>query len=138
MVTGIDIVNAARQYLGSTWQHQARVRGNPKSESIIDCLGLVALTCEDCGIKVSDRTDYSRQPHPDFIRTVESCCTRTEELVPGVILTFRIRKLPQHIAIATDKGIIHSLVDDVAKELAFDDWWRERCTGMWRINGVEY
>jgi cell wall-associated NlpC family hydrolase len=54
---------------------------------------------------------------------------------PGDILLFKIDGNPQHMAIKTDKGMIHAYARGPRKveEVSFAPPWPERLVGVWRV-----
>lgn len=124
-----QLVEAARAYLGVPWRHQGRSRMG------LDCAGLIVLACQDCGIPVVDLKAYTRHPWRDgLVRSLEANFGRVDEPAqPGDILLFRYTREPQHLAIATDRGIIHShLGVPGVGENAMDKFWSDRLLGVYR------
>jgi cell wall-associated NlpC family hydrolase len=123
-----DVVTEARKYLGCPYHHQGR------SDKAIDCAGLVVLAYRGLGIELEDIAAYGREPWNDGLR---ACVERNFQLqerepIPGDILLFRVRREPQHLAIATDQGIIHAYAS-VGKivETTFGPNWKSRLIGVY-------
>lgn len=123
-----EVVEAARKYLGCPFHHQGR------NAHGVDCAGLVVLAYRDLGIELNDISGYGTEPWKDGLRQcVESNFTMVNrEMAPGDILLLRWRKEPQHVAIVTDKGIIHAYAA-VRKvvETSFSPFWRHRIVGVY-------
>lgn len=125
----MDLVEAARGYLGVPFHHQGRNKAG------IDCLGLLVVSAKEAGIELEDHKGYSRQP--DGI-TLRSECDRQlikiDKMKTGDILLMRFRKEPQHIAIKTDIGIIHSYQNaGKVVEHGLDAKWIKRIVGVYRL-----
>lgn len=116
-----DIVDAAREELGTTWRHQARVPG-----VAVDCLGLVVVTAHKLGLEPEDCTTYRRVPDPVRLHEMTS-----KQLVPadkhapkpGTILLLRFEGRnthPYHFAIVTGPDtMIHGYA--VARKVVEED-----------------
>ncbi len=140
-VTGREIVNAARVYLGIRWGHQGRAVGDRHRR--IDCVGLLYCTMRDLGVKVLDRTNYL--PVPDGSTLVDEMRTQLvidhdRELKPGRIVAFDDvgEPSPCHVGILTDHpsgtGVIHaSLRHQKVVEHRLDEFWRSKIRGVFRI-----
>lgn len=123
------LVEAARGYLGVPWRHQGRSRLG------VDCAGLIVLACRDAGIPVTDLKAYTRHPWRDgLVRVLSENFTRVDgPAQPGDILLFRYTREPQHLAIATDRGMIHShLGAPGVVEHDLDKFWADRLLGVYQ------
>lgn len=137
MASRESVVACARSYLSVPYHHQGRIRAG------LDCIGLAIAVCRDLELGNFDFQAYSREPDGvTLLREIEKICTPVERYQPGDLLTFRIRRLPQHCGIATDLmgelGLIHAYqsLGQVA-EHALTDWWVERIVAAYRLPGVE-
>jgi hypothetical protein len=93
----MNIVDAARKYLGVKFQHQGRTaRG-------LDCLGLIVAAARDCGIVCNDRTDYSHRLDKDtLLNGILAHCYKVDNPVVGCIALFELKpSMQQHCAIVT-------------------------------------
>lgn len=123
------VVEAARTYVGVPWRHQGRSRLG------LDCAGLLVLAFRDCGRELVDLAGYTRHPWRDgLLRALGSNFTPVSEPPqPGDILLFRITREPQHLAIRTDKGMIHSHAGSPGVvEHGMDRYWTDRLIGVYR------
>lgn len=130
-----QIINEARKYLGTPFHHQGRVKG-----SGVDCIGLVTGVAKILGLSDYDNTVYSR--HPDGAMLMGELEKHLEQIpienaVPGDILVFRIRKYPQHLALMTDVGMIHTnqKIGRVV-ENHLDARWKKRIYAAFKFPGV--
>lgn len=138
-ITRSDIVNEARTWLGTRFHHQGRLKGVG-----VDCVGLPICVGNTLGLhEPFDYDGYGRQPEP---RVILSHLRRMgiripiSEMLPGdvLLMCFEDTLLPTHLAIVTDRGIIHSYV--VARrcvEHALTDEWRARIHSAWRWRGID-
>lgn len=123
----------------------------------LDCIGLVLSVAEDlelrdrAGARIlrRDYLHYARQPSGSLLE--EECARRLLELpsadpsqlVPGTVVTLRMRAGLCHGAIVTEvlgaPGLIHAhaAVGKVA-EHGIDQAWQRRITAVFRFPGVDY
>ena len=138
MPTRSQIVETARSYLGTPFQHQGRLKGIG-----VDCVGLLVCVGRDLGIELQDRTDYRRRPDGTLLQEMVDAqlepISEDELVQPGDILLIRYRA-PQHAAIVSKvEGdvwtCIHAIENGVC-EHRFDSRWERRVCGRYRIPGV--
>lgn len=135
IVTGMDVVNKAREYLETPYVHQGRQKGVG-----IDCIGLAICACHELGLYDGDHDGYSMQPGPELRRMLRTLLIPTHEDAPGIIIEMRWTADPQHVALRTDYGIIHTFNGGPRKvvETGLNAQWRKRITGRYKIPGVSY
>lgn len=99
------LVAAARRYLGVRFRHRGR------SESALDCAGLVKRAYADCGVELPDFRLYGREPHRDGLITrvraalgpeVAVAPVRRDQLQPGDVIVLRFEREPHHVALVAD------------------------------------
>lgn len=128
------MVEAARGYLGTPFHHQGRARGVG-----VDCIGLLVGAARDAGLPVSDVIDYARDPDGrSLIVNLRAQLdeVRFDDAQPGDVLAFWFARpyLPQHVAIKTERGMIHTYANVgrvVEHRLAGP--WRKRAHSAWRF-----
>ena len=132
MITRQDIINAARNYLGVRYKHQGRTRFG------LDCLGLVVRVAHDLSLSNEDSTDYGSVPDGKrLMREMDARLDITMNAKPGDVLLMRFDKNPQHLAIMTDKGIIHSYAQvRGVVEHRLDDEWAKRIVRSYSFRGI--
>lgn len=134
-VTRQQVIDAARAYLGVRFHHQGRCRAG------LDCAGLLVCVARDLGISTAcDWSNYPRIPDGAAMqRTLDNCgARRVEAFRPGDFVLMRFNGQPQHIAIVTDRGIIHSyLAARRVVEHGLDGIWRARIVAAYSFEGVE-
>lgn len=133
MIPASDIVIEAREWLGTPFHHQGRAKGRG-----VDCIGLAVGCLRELGIPTYDPSGYAREPDGTLERELFK---RLEliEIQPGALLLFRIRRNPQHVAIATDYGMIHSYIGtNKVVEHVIDQWWQDRLITAYALPGVQY
>lgn len=138
MVTGRQIVKEARTYIGTPFHHQGRLKGIG-----VDCVGLLTGVVKALGMLDYDNTTYSRDPDGatlmnELKKVADEISIQTAAI--GDVLVFWISsktKKPQHLAIKTEKGIIHTYAH-VRKvvETSFDSVWTKRLVAAFRMKGV--
>lgn len=155
-MTPIDVVAAARKYLGHPIRHQGRT-------DAFDCVGLVLAVAEDLAlvdvkgdaILKAQYANYPSQPVNAFVH--DECKRRLEvrmiptmrdslvkvrqELEPGDVVTVRLPSVPCHTGIISqvhrEPGIIHAY-SPVGKvvEHRLDNHWIHRIAGVFRFPGL--
>jgi hypothetical protein len=90
-------------------------------------------------VPIQDFAGYARTPDGRTLRNaVETQAIPTSTRLPGDLLLLRFDREPQHLAIATDLGMIHSYA--AARRVVehrIDAEWLARIVGVWRFPGVE-
>jgi NlpC/P60 family putative phage cell wall peptidase len=136
-ITREDAVAEARSWLGTPFQHQGCLKG-----VACDCIGLVKSVGITLGLVEYDeakaRPFLAYRMMPDSKKMREALATffvpiRVVEAMPADILFLAWTKEPQHLALITDLGIIHSY-SGVGKvvEHSFDERWQKRVTAAYR------
>lgn len=138
-VTREDAVAEARAWLGTPFQHQGCLKG-----VACDCIGLVKGVGLALGLVDYDPTSPQAQAFasysmmPDSKRMRQGLATwllpiSVAEVLPADILFMAWTREPQHVALRTDHGIIHSY-SSVGKvvEHAFDESWQRRVVAAYR------
>lgn len=153
MIARVDIVNEAREWLGTPFVEQAAVRGQG-----CDCAGLlrgVALAVgaipEDYATRPEwqDAVRYGQVPQGNRLREI---CDRfmtpisTVDAQPGDAVLFRIGELPQHLGILAPYArgglsLIHAARTRDGKgrvlEVRFSGASRLKLVAAYRLPGVE-
>ena len=128
-----QVIDTARQYLGTPYVHQGRTaRG-------LDCIGLVIRVGHDLALSDFDIDGYSRVPSGRMmVRLVAEVCEsiRPPQALPGDMIHLAFERQPQHLALLTDKGMIHADSQRGVVEHALDAAWRGRIRGWYRLPGV--
>jgi NlpC/P60 family putative phage cell wall peptidase len=130
-----DIVRHARELIGVPFRHQGY------NEFGTDCAGLVRWTYAKLGLGEPEVPAYERSPDGEtLLATVRRYGQEIEigEASIGDVLIFRFAKLPQHLGIVTEHGMIHSYwtIGRVV-EHGLDQKWRNRICAAFRFPGVE-
>jgi hypothetical protein len=139
MVTGQDVITAAREYLQTPYLHQGRVKGVG-----IDCIGLPICVCWDLCLSNFNDQNYGEQPSGNLLcDRIGLQCDRIETPVLGCLLVFRIETLPQHCGIFSHKDgrdtLIHAYQGiDRVKEHTYTEWWIDCLIQAYALPGVEY
>lgn len=95
MITSDDIVNYARTWLGTRWVHQGR------SETGIDCAGLLVKVAEHFTLEHEDMQGYRRDPSRAFLQQIKNYSDPVRPRVPlhGAIGIFHDTAMPCHTGI---------------------------------------
>lgn len=105
-MTKDDVIKEARTWVGTPFKHQGRVKGVGA-----DCVGIIIGVTRDLGLSNFDTKNYSR--YPDIQMMGSLLREHLEEIPvenaqPGDVLWIKVKGSPQHLAMKTDKGIIHA------------------------------
>lgn len=134
MSIGDRIVAAARECLGTPFVHQGRLPGRA-----LDCAGVAVHACRQCGLTALEPQGYGRQPHDGMLemwleRQPFLARAPLADMHAGDLLLMRFTGEPQHIAIATDAGILHSYEKaGRVVEHVLDPRWRKRIVRVYRF-----
>ena len=133
MISGVDVVTAARGWLGTPWHHQGRVRGVG-----VDCVGVIIGVARDLGLSTFDVTGYARRPAAGELASGCIChMTPVEAGQPGDVLLFHMDGQAQHLGVATDIGVLHAFAPmRRVVEHGLDDGWRAKIVAAFRLPGV--
>ena len=135
-MTGDDIVEEARGWIGTPFHHQARLKGHG-----VDCVGLLVGVAMALGIRHCDRKDYSRMP--DGVSLEKELDAQLDQVpldqvMPGDVLMFRMPRLPRHVAIYAGETMIHSTSDaGRVVEVNLDAYWQRALKKAYRFKGIE-
>lgn len=130
------IVAEARSWLGTRFHHQGRAKGMG-----CDCAGLVIGVGRDLGLmKQYDFRAYGRLPHAGTLEkqvASQLLPINIDDAKPGDVYLMVFEKEPQHLAIATDIGLIHALaLRRKVVEHGIDATWASRIRSAWRFPGI--
>jgi len=139
MTTPEAIVAAAREWIGTPWNHQQRLKG-----IATDCAGIVIGVAKTLtGFDDSGIPAYSRQSsNYSLIRFCDAHMQRADGPALGRVAVMRFKDEPQHMGIFGDYplgglSLIHSYVQSrKVVEHRFDDEWSARVLAVYIIPGV--
>ena len=143
MIARTLIVSTAREWLGTRWQHQARLKNVG-----CDCAGLVIGVARECGVKgiEFDVNGYDRKPSGNELHSHCSTHMATVPLAdmkPADVVLMRFETEPQHLAILGDYvggglSIIHAYAfSRKVVETRLDELWLSRIVCAYQMPGVE-
>lgn len=130
-----EIVAEARKWLDTPYHHEGRVLGHG-----VDCIGLILAVANAFEMQVPNQLGYSRMPEEErLLAGLDAYMTRIEVTAARagdvVVIPF-IHKL-RHLAILTDKGMIHAHEPNgKVVEHAVDDRWRHMFRRAYQFPGV--
>lgn len=131
-VTRERFVAEARVWTGTPYLHQGRNRLG------VDCIGLLLVVGWSLGLTEYDVKGYGRTPNAGFLEAeCERLMQRTDNALTGDVYLMRFTRDPQHLAIATDRGLIHAWggagrVVETSLPLS----WRSRIVRAYAVPGV--
>ena len=138
MPNSVDIILAARSWLGRPWRHQGR------SSTGIDCAGLVVMVARSLGLADHDVSGYRRTPHAGrFVAAFREAMEeiRIADLRTGDVILFADGISPCHVAFYVSgepqPRIIHAhaLRRKVVEEIYTVDW-QKKAIHAFRFYGV--
>jgi NlpC/P60 family putative phage cell wall peptidase len=138
MATGLEIVTAARSWLGTGFVHAAAAKGFG-----CDCLGLILGVAREVGLTAYVPKPYSRDIPVDWMRReLDRLLVPVPVAQPGDVLLFRVRSVPIHLAYkSSSTHMIHAHEwtpgSGAVIETPLDRFWRRQQVGAWRWPGVE-
>lgn len=139
MTRAPDFAAAAASFVGTRYQHQARLPGVG-----LDCVGVPLCALAIVGVEIDDVAGYGRLPDGDTLtRALEAHCDRVSlvDVAIGDVVAFAWVEEPQHVAVVTSLApyieIVHahSHARKVVKHI-LDDTWRARARVCYRIRAL--
>ena len=125
IVTRDDVVQEARDWIGTPFKHQGRLKGVG-----IDCAGLIIGVAHALQLSTFDYTSYSHLPDGITLRrllTTHLCPILSYQAQAGDIVLMRFDAQPQHVGILSPEGIIHAYAQvRRCVEHRFDTLWQSR------------
>lgn len=150
MLSNEHIVACARNWIGTRFHHQGRVKKAICHNGGVDCLGLLIGVARELdlraktGIPLSalDVTDYSHYPDVNHLRSVLEDALElvpAEVIAPGNVALMNIDGNPQHLGIISSSdvglGLIHAYAPARAVvEHAIDNSWLARIEAAFCIS----
>ena len=138
MTTGIEVVETAREWTGTPFRHQGRVRG-----MAVDCAGLLVGVARDLGLSEYDVDGYPRVPDGITLQAIlraQLVEIDIDTARPGDVLLFGFYRHAQHLGIITridPMYLIHAYEPQRrVVEHRVDTLWRRRVRGVYRFPGV--
>jgi NlpC/P60 family putative phage cell wall peptidase len=139
-LTRMDVVREAREWIGTPFKHQGALKG-----VACDCIGLIKAIGMQHGLMDYDPNsdgglvlrqlfdDAGQQAHARSLEPLVYPIPVAEAEIADFYFMAWGRE-PQHVALITDHGIIHSY-SGVGKvvEHSLDDRWRQRIAAAYRF-----
>ena len=136
-MTRAEVIEEARKLIGTPWQHQGRQPGIG-----IDCAGVIVHLLRLQGIGY-DVAGYAREPNGELLSHAKACLVpiARDAYQPADVVIFRLRSEPQHVALITDKGMLHALGRpgplSRVTEHGLTDQWRRQIVAAYSFPGIE-
>lgn len=134
-----EILREARTWIGTPYREQGHMKGTGA-----DCIGLFRGIAEN--LELYDMATaleafepfaaYSRFPNPTKLRAgLAAFFVKIDfaEVLVADILIFRGKQFPQHMAMATDRGLLHCLERHGVVEHIMDEDWFGRFLAAYRF-----
>ncbi len=100
------IVSKAREFLGTPYHHQGRVKGGG-----VDCAGLVICVAHELGLSAYDINNYPRKSDGIELKQLfnkNAILTKKKDI--GNIILLQIKQVPQHCGIMGIKDDFMTLI----------------------------
>jgi cell wall-associated NlpC family hydrolase len=144
-VTRQQIVETARSYVGTPYQHQGRLRGVG-----VDCVGLLVCVARDLGVSKFDFRAYRRIPDgAQLLAALDQELERLDDwrdARAGDVLVERVtERMPQHCMIVSERiesefgvewTVIHARAPYGVIEHRLDPWHVRRIHSAYRVRDV--
>lgn len=133
MIERTAIVNEARRWLGTPFADKGRVRGIG-----VDCAGLIIGVAKALEISDFDTTAYGLVPKPKIMGAIlreKMHEIPISEATIADVVWIAWERLPQHLAILSDIGLIHAHENGVV-EHPLDATYRGKVRAAYRFPGV--
>jgi len=141
VITGDEIIEQARTWLGTPWHHAARCKGVG-----VDCGGLIVGALQEVGYPVRDMVNYDLGDNIDamlqHIGSHADAVPEGEYLFAGDILVLRGKLMYNHCGFYTvtpdgDGGILHAWrTPGKVVEHALDGIWEKWIVAVFRLHGT--
>ena len=138
--TRAEVIAAAREWLGTRWHHQGRLKGVG-----VDCAGLVIGVAHQLNLATFDISNYDRVPDGNQLASIchaQMSRINAADLAPGDVMLMRFTGEPQHLAFVGDYpggelSIIHAYAfARKVIETRLDDVWKSRVVEAFVLPGV--
>lgn len=129
-------VSCAREYVGTQWIHQGRLKGVG-----VDCIGILRCAATEKGIQFADITGYAAAPSGNaMVEALEARFIRvpkTDLRLGNVMAFYGADHNPWHVGIVSNEdpvSMIHAWrnIREV-KEVRLIDAYRRRIHSVWRF-----
>lgn len=136
MITGLQVVAAARSFVGVPFVHMGR------SSRGCDCIGLVIAVADQLGLRRPEKLVYKELPDLLLFDAMRQYADMVDDPSPGDLVRFTVAGRPQHVGILSNHpsgtfGVIHAYMTATRVcEHVLDLKWRRRIQSFWRIKGV--
>lgn len=140
MATNSDIVRVAREYIGTPWIHQGRLKNVG-----VDCVGLLICTVRELLGECADIPGYDRMPDGTLLANLDDHLDRIEiaDAIPGNVIAMKFGGQPHHVAILGDYvhggfSIIHSFArSGKVVETRLSPDFAKLIVATYRVRGIE-
>lgn len=125
------LIIEARSWLGTKWMHNQCLKGVG-----VDCINFIWAVTSQCGLEGSAvPSRYARIARYNQIEQyLDEHLIMTEQLIPSNILLFESAGFNNHVAFATDCGMIHaSSTWGKVVEHPIDGIWCRTLKKQWQI-----
>ena len=140
MTSRLAVLEAARSWLGTPYQHQAS-----RKHAGCDCLGLIRgvwreLYGAEPETPAPYTPDWSERGDEVLLQAVRRHFDERAIAAPGDVLLFRMAAgAPAKHAAVLDAGdaLIHAYWGRAVVRSTFAPWWRRRCVAVFSFPGAE-
>jgi NlpC/P60 family putative phage cell wall peptidase len=131
-----EIVAEARKWVGTPYHHKGRVLGHG-----VDCFGVIEMVGRAFHVSIPENIQYSRIPDAMELLAYMDTYARgipVNEAQEGDILIIPFMRELRHMAIKTDKGMIHAYEPmGMVVEHSINPAWQKMIRRAYQYPGVE-
>ena len=136
----MEVVEVARSWIGTKFHYTGRIKINENNKGGVDCIGLIMKVGEEIGMKYNNKNiinydylTYSRYPNNGEMKNfLDKYFIKTNEARTGNLLYFNFNDGLEHIAILSDKGIIHCYIEaGGVVEHGMSKFWEDKIMGYY-------
>ena len=141
MATVDEFIAKLREYIGTPFVHQGRVKGRHGG---VDCTGLVVCAAEELDIPITQPKAYHTGDNIEMLETLLHLhCERISSPEKGCLLVYRQRTMYHHLVICTELDPLTGIhawrttgINRVV-EASIPEEWAGGLHSLWWINGVD-
>lgn len=154
-ISAVDVVDAARGWMGTRFHHQGRVKASGGFYGGCDCLGLLVGVARELGLVAKnggflaeyDVRDYGHLPDAARLKAVLEGLllpVAEKDMRAADVLLLRVAGVAQHLAIVTEHpygglGMVHALaVNRRVVEHRLDGQWLGRVEAVYRLPALAF
>lgn len=125
------LIAIARSWIDTPWMHNQCKKGLG-----VDCVNFIWAVAKEAGLQGSELPlRYSRIAKYNEIESyLDGLFCQTDIIIPSNILLFKVSGFNNHVAYATEKGMIHASMSwGKVVEHSIDGYWSRNLIKQWKV-----